>query len=78
MTYGAKKAHRNRRGMLKELKVYAGDEHSFEWAVNLVLVARYLERIGDHAVDVGERTSYMVTGVMREFTDASHPENDLA
>lgn len=66
------------RGMLQELKEYAGDEQSFEWAVNLVLVARYLERIGDHAVDVGERTSYMVTGVMREFTDASHPENDLA
>lgn len=65
------------RGMLQELKQYAGDEQSFEWAVNLVLVARYLERVGDHAVDIGERTSYMVTGVMREFTDASHPENDL-
>lgn len=64
------------RGMLQELKQYAGDEQSFEWAVNLVLVARYLERVGDHAVDIGERTSYMVTGVMREFTDASHPEND--
>lgn len=66
------------RGMLQDLKDYAGDEESFEWAVNLVLVARYLERIGDHAVDVGERTSYLVTGVMREFTDASHPENDPA
>lgn len=64
------------RGLLQELKQYAGDEQSFEWAVNLVLVARYLERVGDHAVDIGERTSYMVTGVMREFTDASHPEND--
>jgi phosphate transport system protein len=30
--------------------------------------------MGDHAVDIGERTAYMVTGVMREFTDASHPE----
>jgi phosphate transport system protein len=64
------------RGMLQELKQYVGDEKSFEWAVNLVLVARYLERVGDHAVDIGERVSYMVTGVMREFTDASHPEND--
>jgi phosphate transport system protein len=64
------------RGMLQDLKEYAGDEESFEWAVNLVLVARYLERIGDHSVDIGERTAYMVTGVMREFTDASHPEKE--
>jgi phosphate transport system protein len=62
------------RGMLEDLKEYAGDEKSFEWAVNFILVARYMERMGDHAVDIGERTSYMVTGVMREFTDASHPE----
>jgi phosphate transport system protein len=62
------------RGMLEDLKEYAGDEKSFEWAVNLILVARYMERMGDHAVDIGERTSYLVTGVMREFTDASHPE----
>jgi phosphate transport system protein len=62
------------RGMLEDLKEYAGDEKSFEWAVNFILVARYMERMGDHAVDIGERTAYMVTGVMREFTDASHPE----
>jgi phosphate transport system protein len=37
-------------------------------------VARYLERFGDHAVDVGEQISFLVTGVFREFTDASHPE----
>jgi phosphate transport system protein len=62
------------RGMLGELKRYAGDEESFEWATNLVLVARYLERIGDHTVDIGEQVSFLVTGVFREFTDASHPE----
>ncbi len=62
------------RGMLDDLKDYAGDEQSFEWATNLVLVARYLERFGDHAVDIGEQISFLVTGVFREFTDASHPE----
>jgi phosphate transport system protein len=62
------------RGMLGDLKGYAGDEQSFEWATNLVLVARYLERFGDHAVDIGEQISFLVTGVFREFTDASHPE----
>ncbi|MDQ3915191.1 MAG: phosphate signaling complex protein PhoU [Actinomycetota bacterium] len=62
------------RGMLEDLKQYLGDERSFEWATNLVLVARYLERFGDHAVDVGEQIAFLVTGVFREFTDASHPD----
>jgi phosphate transport system protein len=61
------------RGMIGDLKEYAGDEESFEWATNLVLVARYLERFGDHAVDVGEQIAFLVTGVFREFEDASHP-----
>ena len=62
------------RGMLGDLKQYVGDEQSFEWASKLILVARYLERIGDHAVDIGEQISFLVTGLFREFTDASHPE----
>jgi phosphate transport system protein len=62
------------RGMLGDLQQYAGDSRSFEWAINLVLVARYLERIGDHAVDIGEQISFLVTGVFREFTDASRPD----
>jgi phosphate transport system protein len=65
------------RGLLDELKHYAADEQSFEWATNLVLVGRYLERIGDHTVDIGEQVSFLVTGVFREFTDASHPEVPL-
>ena len=64
------------RGMLDELKDYAGDEEAFEWATNLILVSRYLERFGDHAVDIGEQTAFLVTGVMREFSDASHPERE--
>lgn len=62
------------RGMVGDLKEYAADEESFEWASKLLLVARYLERIGDHCVDVGEQIAFLVTGVFREFTDASHPE----
>jgi phosphate transport system protein len=66
------------KGLLEELKQYAADEESFEWATNLVLVARYLERIGDHTVDIGEQVSFLVTGVFREFTDASHPDPPVA
>jgi phosphate transport system protein len=62
------------RGMLGELKQYVDDDVSFEWATNLVLVARYLERFGDHCVDVAEQTAFLVSGVFREFTDASHPD----
>ncbi len=65
------------RGMLDDLKRYVDDEQSFEWASNLILVARYLERFGDHAVDLGEQISFLVTGVFEEFTDASHPEVEL-
>ena len=45
-----------------------------EWGLRMLVVSRCLERIGDHAVDIGEQTAYLVTGEFREFTDASHPE----
>ena len=43
-----------------------------EWGLRMIIVSRCLERIGDHAVDIGEQTAYLVTGEFREFTDASH------
>jgi phosphate transport system protein len=42
-----------------------------EWAMTMMLVARALERIGDNAVDVGEQVAFVVTGLFREFSDAS-------
>ncbi len=53
----------------------AGDDHDTrEWAMHMLLVGRALERIGDNAVDIGEQTAFVVTGLFREFTDASHPD----
>jgi len=38
------------------------DEEDIEWASSMVLASRYLERIADNAVDIGERVQYMLTG----------------
>lgn len=38
------------------------DEEELEWISTVILSGRYLERIADHAVDIGERVSYLVTG----------------
>ena len=44
-----------------------------EWAMTMMLVSRALERIGDNAVVIGEQVALVVTGLFREFSDASHP-----
>jgi phosphate transport system protein len=51
-----------------------GELDKREWGLRMLLISRCLERIGDHAVDIGEQTAYLVTGEFREFTDASDPE----
>jgi phosphate transport system protein len=51
-----------------------GEMDKREWGLRMLLISRCLERIGDHAVDIGEQTAYLVTGEFREFTDASDPE----
>jgi phosphate transport system protein len=49
------------------------DPDSREWAMTMLLGARAIERIGDNAVDIGEQVAFVVTGLFREFEDASHP-----
>jgi len=43
-----------------------------EYGLRMLTVSRCIERIGDHAVDIGEQVAYLVTGDFREFSDASH------
>lgn len=49
------------------LEIHA-DVRDVQVAVQLALVGRYYERIGDHAVNIGERVQYMVTGWLPEHT----------
>jgi phosphate transport system protein len=54
------------------MAIEIGDDHDTrEWAMHMILVARALERIGDNAVDIGEQVAFVVTGLFREFSDAS-------
>jgi phosphate transport system protein len=56
------------------LAVEVGEQKDVrEWAMTMMLVARAIERIGDNAVDIGEQVAFVVTGLFREFEDASHP-----
>lgn len=66
------------RGMYREVAALAGDPAMLEWGIRMNVVARQLERVGDHAVDIGEQVGFLLTGEFREFTDASHPERDAA
>jgi phosphate transport system protein len=64
----------NRR-LVKYVLELGGDPERREWGLRMIIVSRCLERIGDHAVDIGEQVAYLVTGEFREFTDASHRES---
>jgi phosphate transport system protein len=63
---------RTNRRVVQHILSLGGDPELREWGLRMILVSRCLERIGDHAVDIGEQTAYLVTGEFREFTDASH------
>ena len=51
-----------------------GDEALREWGLWMIVVSRCFERIGDHAVDIGEQTYYYVTGDSGSSPTPQHPE----
>ena len=63
------------RSVVEQVLDLAGDRACRAWGLRMVLVARALERIADNAVDIAEQASYVVTGELREFSDASHPDD---
>lgn len=49
---------------------HAAGQIDLQVAIQLAVIARFYERIGDHAVNVGERVRYLVTGWMPENSGA--------
>jgi phosphate transport system protein len=50
---------------------HRGGNLTVEAGVQLALIGRYYERIGDHAVNIGNRVQYMVTGWLPEHSGAA-------
>jgi phosphate transport system protein len=64
---------RANRNATDDLLSLGNSQQEREYALRMLVVSRCVERIGDHAVDIGEQVAYLVTGEFREFSDASHP-----
>ena len=45
------------------------DSHNGEFCIDLMMIAKYLERIGDHAVNIAEWVEYSITGVRKQDDD---------
>ncbi len=60
--------NRTNHGLARNIVTSVGDA---EVGLFVIVIGRCLERVGDNAVDIGERTAYLVSGELREFTDAS-------
>ncbi|HUF23299.1 MAG TPA: phosphate signaling complex protein PhoU [Vicinamibacterales bacterium] len=61
--------------VFRELLTYMlQDPHTIEPSLDLILISRHLERIGDHATNVGEDVIFMVSA--RDVRHATHEEDE--
>ena len=63
----------NRQIFQDAIETGGSEPQTREWSAHAMLIARYIERIGDHTVDIGEQIAFVISGEFREFTDASRP-----
>lgn len=59
---------RNRSILHRLVRLAAQDEGRLEWVERVLLIPRSIERFGDHAVDIGEQTIFVVTGTAVELS----------
>ena len=67
----------NREIYYAALEIGELDIETRNWASLMMLIARYIERVGDHTVDIGEQIAFVISGEFREFTDASRPGDEV-
>jgi phosphate transport system protein len=51
-----------KRVMTEQIELTQKDSHYAGHSVMLIMIAKYFERIGDHAVNIGEWVEYAITG----------------
>ncbi len=61
----------NRECVQAVFQAHNAEDIDLQAAVQLCLISRYYERIGDHAVNIGERVVYMVEGWLPEHTGSA-------
>ncbi|MBT8206836.1 MAG: phosphate signaling complex protein PhoU [Acidimicrobiia bacterium] len=59
-------------------EVGKSDSELIDWAIRMMIMSRYLERVGDHAVDIAEQVAFLVTGVFREFGEVEEQGDEAA
>ena len=57
------------------IRLISEDSNNGEFCIDLLMVAKYFERIGDHAVNVAEWVEYSITGIHE--SNEHHPQNVL-
>ena len=57
------------------LEKHADSQIDLQVAIQMAMVARFYERIGDHAVNIGERVRYLVTGWLPEHKGSERFRN---
>lgn len=65
----------NRSILHRLVRLAAQDESRLEWVERVMLIPRSIERFGDHAVDIGEQTIFVVTGRMVELSSNAPGES---
>ncbi len=61
--------------VLELINIMKNDPNSVEQAVNLMLIAKYLERMGDHATNISEWVVYNVTGEHEHLAKYMHKDD---
>jgi len=59
--------NRANRQAVEEALSLGNSSEEREYGLRMLVVSRCIERIGDHAVDIGEQVAYVVNGEFREF-----------